>query len=269
MLHPLSEGAQLYGSLTLNHCITPLTKCFEPPLLTDMFHINIVLAGETLFHTSNCFVFMSLENVMQDNILVLKMSCMWLEFVSDIMKCQGRMNSERFSLFIKSSCDIRVFKIPAWITNHNKTLFPVSFSSSVCLAVWLVAGWKLNPVVSAVYSPEFYAGRRTCPSPFVTISFVVIFLLLIHFVLQLLRHLHFLLLLYPHLHFDLRHLSLLCFPPKQHATMQSLFIAEHYAESHKRNNKQSSLMQNKRTFCNRHLQAIFSLNQPKIHLPNP
>ncbi|XP_059204366.1 RNA binding protein fox-1 homolog 1 isoform X3 [Centropristis striata] len=31
-------------------------------------------------------------------------------------------------------------------------------------------GWKLNPVVSAVYSPEFYAGRRTCPSPSVTIS---------------------------------------------------------------------------------------------------
>uniref|UniRef100_A0A3Q3IJ65 RRM domain-containing protein n=1 Tax=Monopterus albus TaxID=43700 RepID=A0A3Q3IJ65_MONAL len=26
-------------------------------------------------------------------------------------------------------------------------------------------GWKFNPVVSAVYSPEFYAGRRTCPSP--------------------------------------------------------------------------------------------------------
>uniref|UniRef100_A0A3Q3FI62 RNA binding protein fox-1 homolog 1 n=1 Tax=Labrus bergylta TaxID=56723 RepID=A0A3Q3FI62_9LABR len=25
-------------------------------------------------------------------------------------------------------------------------------------------GWKLNPVVSAVYSPEFYAGKRTSPS---------------------------------------------------------------------------------------------------------
>lgn len=57
---------------------------------------------------------------------------------------------------------------------------------------FLISGWKLNPVVSAVYSPEFYAGRKTCPSPSVTISFAVIFLPLIRFVLGRLRHLHFL-----------------------------------------------------------------------------
>lgn len=27
----------------------------------------------------------------------------------------------------------------------------------------LPAGWKLNPVVGAVYGPEFYAGNSECP----------------------------------------------------------------------------------------------------------
>lgn len=80
--------------------------------------------------------------------------------------------------------------------------------NNISVLICLILGWKLNPVVSAVYSPEFYAGRKMCPSPSITDSFVVMFLPLIHFVLQLLRHLHFLHLLTtpPPFHFNLHHL---------------------------------------------------------------
>lgn len=106
------------------------------------------------------------------------------------------------SLFIKSTCDLIVYLMSNYIPREMKVqsehtrqkLFSIKtpFLFRVLVFVCLVLGWKLNPVVSAVYSPEFYAGRRTCPSPCVTISFMSIFLLLICFVLQFLRHLNFL-----------------------------------------------------------------------------
>lgn len=92
------------------------------------------------------------------------------------------------------------------------------------LLMFLVSGWKLNPVVSAVYSPEFYAGRRTFASSSVTI-FVISLVSLIHFVRQHLWHLHF---LHhpkpPPLDFNLHHLSLFS-SLEQHTTRQCLFIA--------------------------------------------
>lgn len=107
--------------------------------------------------------------------------------------------------------------------------------NSTSALFFFISGWKLNPVVSAVYSPEFYAGRKTCPSPSVTISFAVIFLPLIRFVLRLLWHLHF----FPSPCSPLSSFFTVTFITStfpfscKHATRQSLFIApKSSAESH-------------------------------------
>lgn len=65
------------------------------------------------------------------------------------------------------------------VGNKTQTCVPSLPLTVFLLLLCLILGWKLNPVVSAVYSPEFYAGTRTCPSPSVTIFSALIFHLLI------------------------------------------------------------------------------------------
>lgn len=51
----------------------------------------------------------------------------------------------------------------AHLTGSSSTVFSVVVVNVImpCFVfVYLFAGWKLNPVVGAVYSPEFYAGKE-------------------------------------------------------------------------------------------------------------